>query len=268
MADESDMAKQAKAKVERDGQKFVTGFARGLDVLQAFGPGRRSMNVAEVAAATNLDRAVARRLLYTLVELGFAVVDKKRFELTGDVLRLGYTYLASLGLDSALQPHLDALSRTVNEAASVSVLSGAEVIFIARAEPPGASIAYVIKTGLRLPAFNSSSGRVLLAAKPDEELAGLLQRAKIEPRTPKTITDRKQILNLIREARQAGYAANNEELEINLFGLSVPLRNQSGRVVASLNVNSQVARVTTRRLKDELLPALKSTAQSLSGILP
>ena len=157
---------------------------------------------------------------------------------------------------------------TRDEAQALAAARGLPVIFIARAEPPGARIAYVIKTGLRLPAFNSSSGRVLLAAKPDEELAGLLQPAKIEPRTHKTITDRKQILNLIREARQAGYAANNEELEVNLFGLSVPLRNQSGRVVASLNVNSQATRVTTRRLKDELLPALKSAAQSLSGILP
>jgi IclR family transcriptional regulator, pca regulon regulatory protein len=268
MSLEPDMARKASSAIERDGQKFVSGFARGLQVLQAFGPGRRSMNVAEVAAATNLDRAVARRLLFTLVELGFAVVDKKRFELTGDVLRLGYTYLASLGLDSALQPHLDALSRAVGEAASVSVLSGAEVIFIARAEPPGASIAYVIKTGLRLPAFNSSSGRILLADKGDEEIAQLLQKAKIEARTPKTITDRKKILDIIRGVREAGYAANNEELELNLFGLSVPLRNRSGRVVAALNVNSQAVRVTQRRLKDELLPALKSTAESLSGILP
>jgi len=263
-----DMAKKASPKDERDGQKFVSGFARGLKVLEAFGPGRRSMNVAEVASATNLDRAVARRLLYTLVELGFAVVDKKRFELTGDVLRLGYTYLASLGLDSALQPHLDKLSQAVGEAASVSVLSGMEVIFIARAEPPGASIAYVIKTGLRLPAFSSSSGRVLLAGKTDEEIAQLFQKVKIEARTPKTITDRKRILDIIREARQAGYAANNEELEVNLFGLSVPLRNRSGRVVASLNVNSQAARITQKRLKEELLPALRSAAQLLSGILP
>jgi len=268
MSPEPVMAKKTRTSLDRDGQKFVSGFARGLKVLEAFGPGRRSMNVAEVAAATELDRAVARRLLYTLVELGFAVVDKKRFELTGNVLRLGYTYLAALGLDSALQPHLDSLSRSVGEAASVSVLSGAEVIFIARAEPPGASIAYVIKTGLRLPAFSSSSGRVLLAAMPDEEVARLLQEAQIDARTPKTITDRKQILKIIRETRQSGYAANNEELELNLFGLSVPLRNQSGRVVAALNLNSQAGRVTARRINQELLPALRSTAQSLSGVLP
>jgi IclR family pca regulon transcriptional regulator len=262
------MAAKIPTSGDRDGQKFVSGFARGLAVLEAFGPGRRSMNVAEVAAATQLDRAVARRLLYTLVELGFAVVDKKRFELTGDVLRLGYTYLASLGLDSALQPHLDGLSRSIGEAASVSVLSGAEVVFVARAEPPGASIAYVIKTGLKLPAFSSSSGRVLLAAKPDDEVEALLKQTKVEARTPKTVTDRKQILKIIHDARQAGYASNSEELELNLFGLSVPVTNRSGRVVASLNMNSQAHRITTRRINQELLPALRSCAQALAGVLP
>src|SRR5262249_20595884 len=150
-------------------------------------------------------------------------------------LRLGYTYLASLGLDSALQPYLDRLSKKVGEAASISVLSGTEVVFIARTEPPGASIAYVIKTGVRLPAFSSSSGRVLSAAKSDEEVTGLLQKGRIEARTPKTVTDKQQILKLIQEARRTGYAINSEELEPNLFGLSVPIKNRSGRVVASLN---------------------------------
>jgi IclR family transcriptional regulator, pca regulon regulatory protein len=121
------------------------------------------MNIAEIAAATSVDRAVAHRLLYTLVELGFATGDK-RFELTSDVLRLGYTYLASLGPDSTLQPHLDSLSKTLGETVSVSVLAGTEVVFIARAEPPGAGVAYVIKAGLRLPAFSSSS--VLTARSP------------------------------------------------------------------------------------------------------
>jgi IclR family transcriptional regulator, pca regulon regulatory protein len=251
-----------------DGQKFVAGFARGLAVLEAFGPGRRSMNVAEVAVATKLDRAVARRLLHTLVDLGFATVDKKRFELTGAILRLGYGYLASLGLDSALQPYLDRLSVATGEAVSVSVLSGTEVTFIARSEPAGASIAYVIRTGSRLPAFSSSSGRVLLSAKSDAEIAALLQETRIEVRTPKTITDRKRIMKIIREARQTGYAANDQELELDLLGLSVPIKNQAGRIVASLNVSSQARRVTARRLNQDLLPAMRSCARSISAVLP
>jgi IclR family transcriptional regulator, pca regulon regulatory protein len=252
---------------ERDGQRFVAGFARGLAVIEAFGPGRRSLSVAEVASITNLDRAVARRLLHTLVELGFAVADKKQFELTSNVLRLGFTYLASLGLDSTLQPHLDRLSNTTGEAVSVSVLSGAEVIFVARSEAPGSSIAYVIKAGLKLPAFSSSSGRILLSAQTDDEISSLLQITKIEARTPKTVTDRKQILEIIRKARERGYATNDQELELELFGMSVPIRNRAGRTVASLNLNSQARRVTAKRINEALLPAMRDSAQAISGVL-
>lgn len=250
-----------------DGQKFVAGFARGLAVIEAFGPGRRSLSVAEVAAATSLDRAVARRLLLTLVELGFATVDNKRFELTSNVLRLGFTYLASLGLDSRLQPHLDRLSGRIGEAVSVSVLSGSEVIFVARSEAPGSSIAYVIKAGLKLPAFSSSSGRILLSTRTDEEIRDLLQRTKIEARTAKTVTDRKQILEIIRKARERGYATNDQELELNLFGMSVPIKNCAGHVVASLNINSQARRVTAKRINEILLPAMQECAQAISGVL-
>ncbi|MBR1219017.1 helix-turn-helix domain-containing protein [Bradyrhizobium sp. U87765 SZCCT0131] len=252
---------------DRDGQKFVAGFARGLAVIEAFGPEHRSLSVAEVAALTGLDRAVARRLLLTLVELGFATVEKKQFALTSNILRLGYTYLASLGLDSRLQPHLDKLSGVVGEAVSVSVLSGNEVVFVARSEAPGGSIAYVLKAGLKLPAFSSSSGRVLLAAKSDDDIAALLQATKIEARTPKTITDRKQVLDLVRKARERGYATNDQELELELFGLSVPIRNRAGGTVASLNVNSQARRVTAKRITDTLLPAMRVCAQDISGVL-
>jgi IclR family pca regulon transcriptional regulator len=252
---------------EHDGQKFVAGFARGLAVIEAFGPGHRSLSVAEVASLTGLDRAVARRLLLTLVELGFATVEKKQFELTSNVLRLGFTYLASLGLDSTLQPHLDKLSSRVGEAVSVSVLSGVEVIFVARSEAPGSSIAYVIKAGLKLPAFSSSSGRVLLSAATDADISGLLQNAKIEARTPKTVTDRKQILEIIRKTRERGYATNDQELELDLFGVSVPIKNRAGRVVASLNVNSQARRITAKRINEILLPAMRESAQAISGVL-
>jgi len=260
------MADASPTTPDRDGQKFVAGFARGLAVIEAFGPEHRSLSVAEVAALTGLDRAVARRLLLTLVELGFATVEKKQFALTSNVLRLGYTYLASLGLDSRLQPHLDRLSAEVGEAVSVSVLSGNEVVFVARSEAPG-SIAYVPKAGLKLQAFSSSSGRVLLAAKSDDDVAALLQATKIEARTPKTITDRKQVLDLVRKARERGYATNDQELELELFGLSVPIRNRAGGTVASLNVNSQARRVTAKRITDTLLPAMRACAQEISGVL-
>ena len=146
-------------------QTFVTAFARGLAVIEAFGPGNKSMTLAEVAARIGVDRAVTRRLLLTLVELGYATQTGRQFELTTGILKLGYSYLSAAGLGSILQPHLDELSQEIEETVSVSVLEGAEVTFVARAEMPGRRMAYVVTMGMRLPAFSSASGRVLLAAK-------------------------------------------------------------------------------------------------------
>ena len=117
-----------------DGRAFVSSFARGLKVIESFGPDNRSMTVAEVAERTGVDRAVARRLLLTLVHLGFVHVHERRFELTTHVLRLAYSFLSSAGLGASLQPFLDDLARNIRETVSISVLDDAEVVFVARSD--------------------------------------------------------------------------------------------------------------------------------------
>jgi IclR family transcriptional regulator, pca regulon regulatory protein len=227
----------------RESQTFVTAFARGLSVIEAFGP----------------DRAVTRRLLLTLTELGFARMNGKQFELTPKILRLGYSYLASVGLDTKLKPYLDELSRSIGETVSVSILEGAEVIFVARSEIPGRRVAFVVTMGLRLPAFTAASGRVLLSA--------LLKTTKIEKRTPHTITGGRELLRIVRQVRSDGYAINREELEEGLVGVSVPLRNRGGTVVAALNTSLNALRNTNERLVYEIVPKLGEAARQMSDLL-
>lgn len=166
------------AKEAPEKRNYVTGFARGLAVIEAFGPENRTMTLARIAERTGLDRAVARRLLLTLVDLGFAHVHERRFELTTRVLRLAYSFLSSAGLGSSLQPFLDDLARSIGETVSLAVLDEAEVVFIARSDIPGRRLSYVVMTGMRLPAFTAASGRVLLAHKPCANVERLLARTK------------------------------------------------------------------------------------------
>src|SRR5436190_1797953 len=125
-------------------RNFVTAFARGLAVIEAFSPDNKAMTLSQVAERTGLDRAVARRLLLTLVEIGFARVHERRFELTTRVLRLAYSFLASAGLGASLQPILDDLARAIGETVSLSVLDQTEVVFVARSDVPGRRLSYVI----------------------------------------------------------------------------------------------------------------------------
>jgi len=246
---------------------FVTAFARGLQVIATFGPDAERMTVAEAAAKARLDRAVTRRLLLTLADLGYAATDGKQFELTSQVLRLGFSYLAAMGLDVRLQPQLDALSREIQESVSVSMLDGNDVVFVARSDAAGRQIASSVKIGTRLPAFTSASGRMLLSMQPDEQVLALLRVAKINAMTRHTIVDRRALLEAVQKARKDGYAINDQETEEGLLGAAVLLRNRSGRAVASLNANSHSARMKRLHLSREIVPKMQACANRLSSLL-
>jgi IclR family pca regulon transcriptional regulator len=248
-------------------QTFVTAFARGLAVIEAFGPGHAAMSVADVARRTGLDRAVTRRLLLTLVELGYAKLTHKHFELTPRILRLGYSFLASAGLGGILKPRLDALSAEIGETVSVSVLDGSEVVFVARSERPGRRMAYVVTMGMRLPALTAAAGRVLLAQRGDAELDALIRTTPVEPLTPHTVTDGASLATAIRNARRDGYAVNREELEDGVVGIAVPLRGRSGVVVASLNASCSAPRATDERLYAEIIPRLAAAAADMADLI-
>ena len=263
------MSGETKTHAEFSGSRhFVTAFARGLAVIEAFGPDNRTMTVADVATATGLDRAVARRLLLTLVELGFAHAHGRRFELSSRVLRLAYSFLASAGLGASLQPFLDELARTIGETVSLSVLDEAEVVFVARSDIPGRRLAFVVNTGMRLPAFFAASGRVLLAHQPRRDVERLLTRTRIVRHTRHTIMQKRALMAAIDQARANGYAENREEIEDGLVGLSVPVVNRAGLVVAALNASTTPARADEKQVHKVLVPQLAKMAGQLSGMLP
>jgi IclR family pca regulon transcriptional regulator len=248
-------------------QTFVTAFARGLSVIEAFGPGHAAMTVADVARRAGLDRAVTRRLLLTLVELGYARLSRKRYELTPRVLRVGYSFIASAGLGGILKPYLDALSAEIGETVSVSVLDGSDVVFIARSERPGRRMAYVVTMGMRLPALTAAAGRVLLAQRCDGDVEALIRTTPVQPLTPHTVTDATAIMAAIRQARRDGYAVNREELEDGVVGIAVPLRGRSGVVVASLNASCSAPRATHERLGGEVVPKLTAAAARMAEVI-
>ena len=141
---------------------FVEAFARGLDLLRAFGRDAPALTISEAAARAGMTRAGARRLLHTLLALGYARQDGGSFRLTPKVLELGQAYLSSLSLREAAQPVLDRLADSLDEVAALSILEGGEIVFVARAERRS-PLARGIGLGGRLPAFATSMGRVLLA---------------------------------------------------------------------------------------------------------
>ena len=245
---------------------MMGGFAKGLAVLSCFGQGHERLTIAAAARLTGLDRATARRCLITLERLGYARFDGRCYALTARVLSLGHAYLASTPLPEQLQPFLDALAARIEESCSASILDGPEIVYIARsAQRRVMSIS--LGVGSRLPASCASMGRVLLAATTEAEVEAILQRSALAALTPRTLTAPDALRREIARVRQQGYCIVDEELELGLRSIAVPIRNRAGQVVAALNTGVQTGRASVARLRDELLPELLDVQRQLAAIL-
>lgn len=245
---------------------FVSGFARGLKVIEAFGEARPKLTIAEAAKLTELDRATVRRCLLTLADLGYADYDGKFFALTPKVLRLGHAYLSATPLPLVIQPYLDQLSEKAGQSASASVLDGTEIVYIARAAQKRV-MSINLSPGSRLPAYCASMGRALLASLPEAEARSILDRSELKANTPVTKTDPDVLMAELRLVRSQGYAVIDQELELGLCSIAVPVENDRGRVVAAVNIGAPAAHVPAAEMGHRYLPLLKDTQKALRLVL-
>ena len=243
---------------------FMTSLERGLAVLQAFSQERRVLTTSQISQRTGIPRAAVRRCLYTLAKLGFvAEEDNRLFSLRPRVLKLGHAYLATTPLAHAAQPVLRHISATLNESSSVALLDGDEILYIARAST-SRIMSIDLHIGSRLPAYCTSMGRVLLAQLNDEALDAYLDRTKRIQYTPRTIVSREGLRSTLESVRSNGFALVDQELEIGLRSIAVPIHGTEGRVMAALNVGVQAARVSVAEMESRILPVLREGAQELA----
>lgn len=246
---------------EPSGQ-YVQSLARGLSVIKAFDSDHPEMTLSDVARATGLTRATARRFLLTLAELGYVRTDGRLFVLTARVLELGYSYLSGLTLPEVAQPHLEALSADLHESTSASVLDGTDVVYVARV-PTRRIMTVGINLGTRFPAFATSMGRVHLAALDEARLEEYFAVAELTPITSKTVHDRASLTAVLERVREQGYALVDEELESGLRSIAVPVRDRAGRVVVAINASAQASGVTVESIISDYLPRLREAADAI-----
>jgi IclR family pca regulon transcriptional regulator len=245
---------------------FVQSLARGLAVIRAFDGTRPELGLSEVSRATGLTRATARRLLLTLVRLGYVRQDGNRFSLRPRILELGYSYLSALSLPELAQPHMEALVAEVNESSSIAVLDDTDIVYVVRV-PTSRIMSITIAVGTRLPAYATSMGRVLLAALDREALDDRLMRVEIRSLTPTTVPDEGGLRAELERVRERGWAAVDQELEQGVRSAAVPIRDASGTVTAAMNVSVHASRMTMQELRKQVLPELLRTAQAIEAEL-
>jgi IclR family pca regulon transcriptional regulator len=247
---------------------FMTSLARGLAVVRAFSQQRQRMSIAQISIRTGIPRAAVRRCLYTLAQLGYVAPDDDRnFTLRPNVLALGHAYLTSAPLVTSAQPLLDHVSATVHESCSMAVLDGDDILYVARSSSGTRIMSIDLSIGSRLPAFCTSMGRVLLGGLDAASLHAHLKRLRPTPYTHRTLVSREKLGEAIEAARAAGYALVDQELEIGLRSIAVPVLDARHRVAAAINISVQAARVATGEMEKRFLPPLRKAAGELALLL-
>lgn len=245
---------------ETDG--FVRAIARGFAVIEALGrsPGRHTLS--EVANIADLNRATARRMLATLVALKYCEQEGRYFSLRPRALGLGLSYLNALPYWGYAQRALEDLRNTIGESCALAVLDEIEIVYVLRL-PAQRILSANLGIGSRLPANVVSLGRVLLAALPSDQQKQYLGAVKFQPITQRTIVDPRRLNLELEKVKENGYAWVDGELDPAICGIAVPLRDQSGKVVAAISVNMISGTLTESVAKKRYLVALKKTAQDI-----
>ncbi|MFI5711075.1 IclR family transcriptional regulator C-terminal domain-containing protein [Kribbella sp. NPDC051620] len=248
------------------GGTFLQGLGRGLAVIRAFDAEKPSLTLSEVAREVGITPATARRILLTLEELGYVRSDERRFALTPRVLALGWAYLSSLDLGDIAGPFMEELSLKTRESCSIATLDLPDIVYVARV-PTRRIMTVALGVGARLPAYATSMGRVLLADAPAGELSAYLAALEPEALTEHTVTSAEGLRELIKQAGADGYALVDQELELGLRSIAVPIRDSRGRAVAALNVSAHASRSTRASLQSEVLERLLDCADQIGTAL-
>lgn len=245
---------------------FMLSLARGLLVLQAFVTHGPKLTVSEAARATGLARATARRCLYTLEKVGYVRMDGTAYLLESRFLPLARAYLRSQGPEGSIQVVLDRLRDQLDETCAIGRLEAANVVYGSvsrknRVRTLGGTV------GMKVPAFCTSMGRVMLAALTESEVDQVLADFPPVKFTPFTLTNRAEIRERIYEAGRNGFSINDQELDLGLRALSVPIHDHRGRVIAALNAGGESSRLSNTVLVGQFLPLMREAADEIGQLI-
>jgi IclR family pca regulon transcriptional regulator len=251
---------------KRQDSEYLSTLERGLSVLRAFNQSRPEMQLSEVATATGLNPAVARRCLNTLVQLGYVAQHGRRFLLRPEVLIFGSAFLASMNIEQVAGPHLQAVRDETGDSSSMAVLSGHDILYLAHVST-NRRIRLGASVGTRFPAYATSLGKVLLAYQDDATIGAYLAEAALERLTEHTITSAAELKKRLRQVRVQGYDSAQDELDYGIVSVAVPVFDNERQIAAAINCSTSTTRVSREELVETRLPLLQNAAREIEEAL-
>jgi IclR family pca regulon transcriptional regulator len=241
---------------------FVEALARGLEVIRSFDRLHLKQTITQISERTLLARPTVLRLLITLEELGYVRNQDNHYSLTPKVVDLGMAYVSALGLYGAAKPHMENLSKQVDQSVSLAELDGSDIVYTGRVEVPKI-ISVGVTVGSRLPSASTAVGRVLLAAVPDNELHNVLSTPSMSMYLPRTRFTTEQIRPRLQTVREQGWAESDEDLQYGVQAIAAPLHGEDGQVIAAIGLGTHTSEIGKEIVREKYLPLLLETARSI-----
>jgi IclR family transcriptional regulator, pca regulon regulatory protein len=244
---------------------FNNSVQKALAMLETFGGDRRTLSLAELAAAAGMSISSAQRCIHTLSRLGYLRRDAalRRWVLTPRALSLTEVYLSGHTLLEHATAHLIELNQASGESVSLSEPDGTDMVFIARF-PSLQPFHIHMPVGRRLPMYCTASGRAYLSALPTANARRLLARSRLATHTSHTLTEPQQIWKRIEAARASGYAWSDQEYYRGDVTIAAAVLGEDGQPLAAVNISAPTSRWTLPQLRAKLAPLLLQSAQAAS----
>ncbi|MDA9430772.1 IclR family transcriptional regulator [Bradyrhizobium sp. CCBAU 51627] len=257
-----------KSPGDKNPKNYVASVGKAFAVLKSFTSEAFELTLSEVAARADLDRGTAFRLIQTLIELGYlqVVPQSRRFRLGVACLDLGYTVLSHGSLRTIVEPLLRDLVPEVGDAASLGILDGGDVIYLARISAGLDRYKMDRRPGTRIPAYSAALGHAMLAhLVRDEQIERLESRPRVKL-SERTLTDLDALLARLDQVKKKGYAVSDGENAYGLRTLATPILDAQGVVIAGLSVTVDAIRMDMPTFRDQALPRLMQLTRTVQEL--
>ncbi len=240
----------------------MLSLARGVCILFAFSERKKPLRISELARITGLDRAVVRRCLYTLNQIGLVESFDKSFRLTAGILNIGHAYFSSSEIVVKSQECLDRFGQSIFTNCSLAIMDSREVIYLSRFQTTKL-IEKPIGMGSRLPAYCTSVGRVLLAQMSDADLENYFETVDLRLYTEYTVVDKEELLKIIHDTRALGYSVVDQEYETGLIAIAIPIKIRGVKDLMSLSVTSSNKSCKASDLVTRYMDKMQRTSEEI-----
>ena len=247
---------------ESSKKDFVEALARGLEVIRSFDRLHMKQTISQISERTLLARPTVLRLLITLEELGYVRELDNKYSLTPKVVDLGMAYISALGLYGSAKPHMELLSKQVDQTVSLAELDGSDIVYTGRVEVPKI-VSVGVTVGARLPSASTALGRVLLADLSQAELEEVLNTPTMSMFYPRTNFTVDQLCPRLEKVRNNGWAESDEDLQYGVHAIAAPIRGEHGAVVAAVGIGVHTSEVSKDVIRDNYLPLLLEAAHGI-----